>query len=198
MERRRIMSVVIVALAASGFARADMTPFSGWDAGGPPVAQACNHAEPVAPQSSLAMVDLGLPLPGFSIGPKAGQQAAGGPQSPCVLKDEQDSLGLCLYALLGLGLCKSAPLVRKVSLGAIPSWYHDGGPCQIGHSFAISPDCLSPVSVYCFVQPDRRDENPSPRYRRRGTVSLWRESQFTLSVLASRGPPHLAHESFSQ
>jgi hypothetical protein len=116
----------------------------------------------------------------------AGQ--VGRTQDVPILTDGQNSFSLCLYALLGLGLCKSVPLVKKVSFGCIPQWYHDGGPVQVGHSFVISPDCLGPAPV-CFVQPDSPAENPISRYRFPDVVSRWRDSQFTPAALASRGPP---------
>jgi hypothetical protein len=126
---------------------------------------------------------------------QADAEPAGTTRPVCLLNDEQNSFGLCLYALLGLGLCKSAPLVRKLHFGAIPEWYHDGGPLQVGHSHAISPDCLTAAPVYCFIQPDCGGESPMPQYREGTVASLWRVSQFTPTVLASRGPPTLAHDS---
>jgi hypothetical protein len=42
MDRRAVISAVIMALAASGAVRADMTPLSGRDAGPRQVTQACN------------------------------------------------------------------------------------------------------------------------------------------------------------
>ncbi len=108
-----------------------------------------------------------------------------------ILADGQGSFSLCLYALLGVGLWKSAPLARKLSFGGIPQWYHDGGPTQIGHRLAIAPDCLCAAPA-CFIQPDRRTEDPIPRYHFATVVSLWRSSQFTAAVLASRAPPSLS------
>jgi hypothetical protein len=109
--------------------------------------------------------------------------------TPLIRADEQNSLDLCLFALLGLGLCKSAPYVRKFSFGAIPDWYHTGGPSQIGHSFAISPDCLSlKPACRCRMQPDSTAATVS-QFRLEIVESLWRRSQFTPAVLASRGPP---------
>jgi hypothetical protein len=105
-----------------------------------------------------------------------------------VLSDGQSSLGLCVYALLSLGLFHSAGLVKKLSLGSIPSWYHDGAPHQIGHSHAIAPELRS-ISIHCFVQPKcKAPERPS-QYDRGAIVSLWRKSQFAPALLASRGPP---------
>jgi len=84
---------------------------------------------------------------------------------PCpVLTEGVDSFGLCLSALVGLGLCGAGRSVKKTSLGFIPDWYHHGGPVQIGGSHAIGPDCLSSISICCLVQPDDATEDVSPRY----------------------------------
>ncbi len=105
-------------------------------------------------------------------------------------KHEPGSLQMCLYALLGLGLCKVAPCLNKLSWSAVPEWYHDGGPWQIGHSVAVSPETLNPISVCCFVQPDNTGERPVPEDRFWTSVSSsWRKSQFTPDALSSRGPP---------
>jgi hypothetical protein len=105
-----------------------------------------------------------------------------------VLSDGQNSFSLCLYALIGLGLCRSAPLVKKLSLGPIPDWYHNGGPFQMGHRYAIGPDlCAAPV--YCFVQPDHPVRECRPQYARGTIASPLRESQFTFPLRAPRGPP---------
>ena len=106
-----------------------------------------------------------------------------------ILTDGQKSFHLCLSALIGLGLCSSAHCLKKVNFGFIPEWYHNGGPFQIGHSIAVNPDSVCPVPVYCFVQPDHETEDHVPISRLRDIVSLWRLSQYTPDVIASRGPP---------
>jgi hypothetical protein len=116
-------------------------------------------------------------------------ERAGETQPLRILSDGQSSFSLCLYALVGLGLCRSAPWVRKLSVGVIPDWYHGGGPWQVGHSMAISPDCC-PVPIYCLVQPDHTREDSPSRHSRGTIMSLWRNSQFTPTVLAPRGPPY--------
>jgi hypothetical protein len=109
--------------------------------------------------------------------------------SPRSLGNGPSSLNLCVYALLGAGLFKSTPRLKRLSFGIIPDWYHDSGPYQIGRSRAISPDCLFSVPAFCFIQPgDRPDDSPSP-YRLETVVSLWRLSQFSPGVFTSRGPP---------
>jgi hypothetical protein len=100
------------------------------------------------------------------------------------------SLNLCLSVLLGFGLCSSAHFVKKLSFSFVPEWYHNGGPFQIGHSYAVSPESLCPIAVYCFVQPIcKMAEDSFTLYRLGTVVSLWRKSQFTPAVIASRGPP---------
>ena len=104
-------------------------------------------------------------------------------------KHEPGSLQMCLYALLGLGLCKVAPCLNKLSCSAVPEWYHDGGPWQIGHSLAVSPETLNPISVYCFVQPDNTIKLPLANHQYGAMQPLLRKSLFTPCVLSSRGPP---------
>jgi hypothetical protein len=99
------------------------------------------------------------------------------------------SLNLCVSALIGLGLCSSTHFVKKLSFSFVPEWYHNGGPFQIGHSYAISPESLCPVPVYCFNQPVYITEDSFIKHRWRTIVSIWRKSQFTPAVIASRGPP---------
>jgi hypothetical protein len=54
----------------------------------------------------------------------------------------------------GRGLCRSTPLVKRLHFGGIPEWYQHGGPSQVGHHFAIAPDCLTSTRVFCFIQAD--------------------------------------------
>jgi hypothetical protein len=105
------------------------------------------------------------------------------------LTDGPGSASLCLYALMSLGLFSAPHWIKKLHIGHIPEWYHNGGPFQIGHSFAVSPESLCSVPVYCFVQPNDTAERLIPQYRLRTIVSSWRKSQFTPDLIASRGPP---------
>jgi hypothetical protein len=151
--------------------------------------------QPASPSSLLAgfagISDLDSLPAGFlpQADAQAGQLSETKPAQ--ILTDRQNSLSLCLYALLGLGLCRSAPLVRKFHLSCIPDWYHNSGPSQIGHSFAISPDCLLSAPVVCFIQPDCETEDVAPQYFSGTIAALLRKSQFTPTTLASRGPPDL-------
>ena len=187
------IAIVVAVVVATG-AFADMTPQSCPDTEPP-------RAEREYNQTGLDSIHSSGPLPGLgavdwnpasmAFLPTAGADVAlpGATQKPLhLLTDDRSSLDLCLYALMGLGLCRSAPWMRKLSIGHIPPWYHAGGPCQIGHSHAVGPDCLCAAAT-CFVQPDCRTEDSPPQYRLGVIVSLWRKSQFTPTAFASRGPP---------
>lgn len=194
------MVVVVLVLGIAGAVRADMVQMPGEEAVSVSSAGACDHPDQ-QPSKTLdvfadpAPAGLDLLFGGYfpDTQPDAAAGQVGDPQPALVLLDRQDSLSLCLYAMFTLGLCRSAPWVKKLSFGVVPGWYHDGGPFQIGHSHAADPDCLISAPVYCFLQPaPYAAENPTPQHRQRTIVSLWRTSQFTPSVLASRGPPSMS------
>ena len=197
INRRKSLTALIALLVVSAAVRADMAPVSRPDAGrrqtphisGPIDLRYVNLSSPsIFP--SVADLDSWTVefLPDAN--PDIGQNSD--MQNPQILTDETGSFSLCLYALLGLGLCRTAPWVKKLSFGFIPEWYHNGGPFQIGHSYAVTPESLCPVPVYCFVQPVFRVEASLPQYRLGTVTSLWRESQFTPTVLVPRGPPNMS------
>lgn len=105
------------------------------------------------------------------------------------LNNEPSSFSLCLSALLGMSFYGSVYWFKKHSLGFIPEWYHSGGPHQIGHSFAVTPDFISTAPVICIIEPIYTADDFIPQYHQRAVISLWRESQFTPEQIASRGPP---------
>ena len=113
-------------------------------------------------------------------------------QHPQSLANGPSSFNLCMSALLGLGLCSSAHWVKRLSIGFVPEWYHNGGPFQIGHSYAVTPESLCPAAAYCFIQPVFTVEDSLPQYRLRAVTYLWRKSQFTPVILAPRGPPDMS------
>ena len=196
MEWRKVILLLVMVFGAAGKVRADMVQAFGVEdqsAIRPLVSDCAAQQAYLASDmfSSYAAGDMGSACVGLLAPAPVNAADFAGSQPARVLSDRQDSLGLCLYALLGLGLCKSAPWVKRLSLGVIPGWYHDGGPFQIGHSLAISPDCLSTAAVYPFVQSDSSTLDLVRQCRRVVVVVSvrWR-SQFSTSVLASRGPPH--------
>ena len=184
---RRVIALVMGVLAFGAAAHADMmaTPLS---------EAAYRQAPPVRARGDRQHTPLFTAFDPFSLFatdvPVAKAQVEPTGEIPAlrIRSDGQSSLSLCLYALIGLGLCRSAPWARRLSLAGVPEWFHDGGPFQIGHSFAVSPDCRCAAPV-CFIQPDHTEQDHIPRYRRGMVVSLWRTSQFTPTALASRGPP---------
>ncbi len=198
VQGRHIGLFMAAVLLATATGYAGMTPVSGFEAGhseSPPFYGPldCRLSDLDSPLGTLAG---SFPL-ALDLLPDADTEQAGDIQAIPITADGQDSLSLCLYALLGLGLGRSAPFVKKLHIGCIPDWYHSGGPFQIGHSQVMEPDCLCHAPVYCFIQPDNAAGSPLPRYRCEAIVCLWRTSQYTPAVLASRAPPSDAHESVS-
>lgn len=195
VEWGKTIAVLVAVLAATVSVRADMMPVSTVDAGYQQSRQARTPTDPQVPSPSnlyagfAGMADLGSLPVGFPPQPNAEAGPTGKTTPSRILTDGQNSLSLCLYALLSFGLCRSAPLVKKLHLGYLPDWYHSGGPFQIGHSLAIAPDCLRSAPVYCFIQPGSTVEDCLPQYYRGTIASLVRKSQFAPAGLASRGPP---------
>ncbi len=193
-RRELLITVGLVLLVTTGI-YADMTPVSQSDAKRVQSPNACRLAELQytnlsSPYNPPSVTELDSWSVEFLPEANADVSQTSEIQHPLSLTNGPGSLNLCLSALIGLGLCSSAHWVKRLSFGVVPEWYHDGGPFQIGHSFAVTPESLCPVPAYCFVQPVCTVEDSLPQYRLRTVVSLWRKSQFTPCVLASRGPPN--------
>jgi hypothetical protein len=191
---KHILTAVVVLAAASGV-RADMVPLSERDMGSHKVGGIVVDCplQPVqidpVPFSCLVFADLdGLPVGPFADA-QAGAEPADASQPTCVLEDKQDSLGLCLYAFLSLGLCKAVSWVKFLSACVVLGWCHDGGPFQAGHDHTIFSDCLCIAAAHGVVPPDAAIEGPLPQYRCEAVFSLWRKQQSVPTVLASRAPP---------
>ena len=190
---RRVIALVMGVLAFGAAARADMmaTPLSETAYPQAPAAGARDGRQHTPLFASLGETSIVDPFSLFATDvpvAKAEVEPTGEVPALRIRSDGQSSLNLCLYALIGLGLCRSAPWARRLSFGGVPEWFHDGGPFQIGHSFVVSPDCRCAAPV-CFIQPNHIEQDHIPRYRLGMIVSLWRTSQFTPTTLASRGPP---------
>jgi len=194
IERRTVLAAVFGVLALTATIHADMMSPSSLHGGYQHSPRACvttdqQYTNLSSPFGCPSITNLDLP-PVKSLPVLKGDAEQARQMQPVqVLSDGQTSFSLCLYALLGLGLCKSAPFVKKLSFGCIPEWYHDGGPFQIGHTHAIGPESLCSAPVACFVQPDCMAEDISPQYYKGIIASLLRSSLFTPTVLAPRGPP---------
>jgi len=192
--RKQILGLV-VALLVAGAARAGMVPVSERDGERKPPRHVCSrtefqHADLSGLYDSSVAVDLDFGPVRFL--PQAGVDDIGETsQSPYAIEltGGPDSSGMCLYALMSLGLCAAPHWVRRLSSGFVPEWYHEGGPFQIGHSHAATPESLYSLQVCFLAPPVHTAESIVPHYRLRTIVSLWRKSQFTPAVLAARGPP---------
>jgi len=194
IDGRRIITAVIAGLVFTMTVYAEMTPVYYLDSGrrqlphvyGPREVQYTNLSGPSIFYNVTDLYSCSVEfLPEASVDFDQTSEI----QHPLSLTSGPGSLNLCLSALIGLGLCSSAHWVKRLSFGFIPEWYHNGGPFQIGHSFAVSPESLCPAPVCCFIQPVLTVEGSLSQYRRGTVTSLWRKSQFTPAVIAPRGPP---------
>ena len=197
IHRRELLIAVIGMLVLTSVTYADMVPVSQLDTGCWQLLHICGRADLqytnlFSPSIFPSAANLDLWSVEFLPEADADVSQTSEVQHPKILTNGQGSLSLCLYALMGLGVCSSAHWVKRLSFGFVPEWYHDGGPFQIGHSLAVTPETLYPVPACSFVQPDCLVESHIPQYSQRTIVSLWRESQFTPDVIASRGPPNMS------
>jgi len=194
INRRKLLITVGLGLLVTTGVYADMTPVSRMDAKCEQSSNACRLAELQytdlsSPYNPPSVTELDLWSVKFLPEAKDDDSQSAEIQHLQILTNGQGSLNLCLSALMGLGLCSSAHWVKRISFGFVPEWYHNGGPFQIGHSYAVTPESLCPVPVFCFIQPVCTVEDSLSQYRLRTVVSLWRKSQFTPTVLVPRGPP---------
>lgn len=195
IQGRNVVVAFLVASAIAASVCADMMPIPAGNPSYASIPSPCDRPIPARAnrrdlciEFAPAAVDL-LAL-ASSLGLQVDIDSAN-PAGPAlqVLSHDQSSLDLCLYALVGLGLCRSGRWVRKASLGFVPDWYHNSGPFQIGHSHAVSPDKLCPVPVCCFIQPDAVPDHSLPPCCTDAIASLRHPSQHTPASLISRGPP---------
>lgn len=194
LDRKRGLSAVVVSLIVSAVACADMTSAGAPSTQRQKLKAVCSESNIQKPYSSdqsdiydaSALNVRFEPIP-LETGPDISQPF----ETPdaIFLTEGIGSHRLCLYALLALGLYSAPHWIKKSSWGHIPEWYHDGGPFQIGHSFAVPPNSICPLPAYCFVQPVSVSEHLMPRHHLRIFVSLWYKSQFTPETTAARGPP---------
>jgi len=193
-NRRRQILGVIGALIIAGTVHADMVPVTELHGKGRPLQHTSSSAESRQKDFSgrydcSVAVDLDLGRVRFL--PEAGADAEQSSQMPHAIEltGGPGSCSLCLYALMGLGLCCAPHWVKRLAFGFIPEWYHDGGPFQIGHSYAATPESLCTLQA-CYLAPTDEPVEPlKPQYRLGIILSLWRKSRFIPTILASRGPP---------
>jgi len=194
IKRRKLLITVGLGLLVTTGVYADMTPVSQSDAKRVQSSNACRLAELQytnlsSPYNPPSVTELDLWSVEFLPEANADVSQTSEIQYLQILTNGPDSFSLCLSALIGLGLCSSAHWVKSLSFGFVPEWYHNGGPFQIGHSYAVTPESLCPAPAFCFIQPVCTVEDSFPQYRLGTIVSLWRKSQFTPTILVPRGPP---------
>ncbi|HSW01600.1 MAG TPA: hypothetical protein VLI39_15630 [Sedimentisphaerales bacterium] len=195
MRRSRVIVAFLVSMSIAACVRADMSPVGGWNDGPTWPSRDDGHliapsVEASVPATALRFDDSGWSAIDLPFGRFGGVVLpAAEPLVVHVLSDDQDSLSLCLYAFLSLGLYRSGHWIKRFSWGAIPHWYHDGGPFQIGHSHAISHDCLGFVSTHGSLLPTGVLPMPMLKHRGQALIAFWRKSQSVPTILASRAPP---------
>lgn len=193
VEWRRILVAVVAILVATVAVQADLTTVSPAKADRveavcPSIANEQRPADSLASLGVPSGFDLGLPAIDNSDEPEVDGEEGTSPVGLVTLVDRSDSVDLCLYALLGLGLCRSGHWVKKSSLGLVPDWYHHDAPFQVGHSHLIGPDCLG-SNLACFIQPETMPEELEPNHHQGPMAPLFCKSLCTPTVRASRGPP---------
>ena len=194
ISRRRLITAMIGAFLMSVAVRADMVPIGRCDTGHRQDSSVCVQSEiPSANRSFLSdspvLGDFDVRTVQFQ--PEINAHGERPAQAPPLIElaGGPSSVSLCLYALMSLGLCSAPHWIKKLHLGHLPEWYHDGGPFQIGHSFAATPESLCALQACYFNPPSDTAEDFLPQHRQRTIISLWRKSQFTPEAIASRGPP---------
>jgi hypothetical protein len=195
IDKWRFITAIVVGLVVTTAVYADMVPVSPVERG--QSARVCDRIDfQYTNLSNRSDFPIVAHLDSWSVGflpeANANVRQTSEMQRPQILTDGTGSFSLCLYALMGLGLCGSAHWVKNLSFGFVPEWYHNCGPFQIGHSYAVTLESLCPAPACCFIQPVFTVEDSLLQYRLGTVTSLWRKSQFTPVVLAPRGPPNMS------
>ena len=139
--------------------------------------------------TSLGLGDRHAPMIALPIDGDAYPQGTPKTAPVRILADRQNSLDLCLYSLIGLGLYRSGRCIKRSSLGFLPPWYGNNDLSPIGQGLGLSAHQGCGATVCCFVQPDHLVRWRLPQSRLRAIVSLWRDPQFTPYIVSPRGPP---------
>lgn len=160
------------------------------------------HSQPSLPADSgyvfvngsgldAAMGDLGLirdmPVVAPVVYPDALPRSSSG-RPVQELPPSPGSAALFLSAALSMGGWHVVRSARHIDLGAIPDWYHTGGPDRIGHAVPIDPN-------FTTLQPCELDVPVGLVAGMPIQPVIWRdrrvpfEPQRFLSVAAPRGPP---------
>ena len=123
-----------------------------------------------------------LPVAGLH---QASARPAPGPAPARELPGDPGSATLVLMAAGCLGALKVGRCARKFRLGAVPDWYHPGGPARIGGASVLDPE-FSPPAI-CHTDPPA--VTPLLVRRLRREPPLRRPAAAVLTVKAPRAPP---------
>jgi hypothetical protein len=188
-KHRNIIPAVVIALAMAGVGQSDLIPVVYIETGVWGDSCPCGFTEPPTDPSFLFLPSA-EELTAGTAHPESvtGQSPDMTEKRDCqVLSDRSDSFALCLYTLIGLGVFRSGHWARP-SLGFVPEWYHNGGPYQIGHSYAIGLDAFCQPTI-CFVQADNVYADFAGQCGDQGNRFLRPRPQFVIGADTSRGPP---------
>ena len=179
-------------LGASASARADLSP-----ALLRPVApdehrldQAGTSGEAVISSASAGESTGGLNAGAFPVAPLSQTPLAepSRENEPLIrdLPPAPGSAGLFLSAVLSMGAWQLVRSARDLNLGALPEWYHSGGPGRVGHAVPIDLNwTVLPVS--CFEQPPAAE--PSTYHPAQCEIPSRLRAQSCLAVTGPRAPP---------
>lgn len=154
---RRIPIACVAILIASAGARADLVPT---------LPTSCAHdVQHARPLSQLALVaralDSGCVAAAAASDLAGDLQPAASNGQVTALPGAPDSALLALSGLLSLGAVQLGRNMRKLHLGVLPEWYHEGA-VQVGHSTPFDLDLgftLAALPV-CFVAPSPEPQGP--------------------------------------
>ncbi len=194
-ERRKVITGLIGSLVVCTIGLADMMPLC-------PTGVVCPQPAPLGTPADFRPASLSSPWPDLAgvaaeisplfeslLLPDAETEPIDKIEPARILVDRQNSLTLCLYGLMGLGLCHSAPFLKRFQFSGIPDWYYSGRPFQVGPRSTISPDCLPLAAIHAFIPPDCHAVEVASQYLSGVIAMLLRESLFIPISLTSRGPP---------
>ncbi len=173
-----------------GVAFAGMMPVNRWDIEPSRTQRGSTRTSPTLYVNAITDLDLGHAewLPGVV---EYADEQTTETQSIAFVPEGASSFALCIYGLMGFAVFRCAPWITRGFLGAIPAWYHDGGPYQIGHGYAVLPGSLACLHAFCFVQPECMVQEPSLQFDQGARRALLRKSDFTPEIIAPRGPPNI-------
>ncbi len=199
MKPARAILIVAIVLTAAQAARADLCinvtergPAVSWSAralpANAPADQAAVHGGVATTflAASHTVADFDLLLTGAE---PLLPRSAGADAQVRELPALPGSAQLFLSAMLSMGGWHVLRSARHIHLGAIPEWYHAGGPAQVGHAVPFDLD-FSASPLCCFEQPV--GERPYLYRVRREQTRPRCDAQGFLLIAAPRGPPTLS------